>query len=228
MIQFVNVSKIYGNKVVALHDINIKIEKGEFLFLVGPSGAGKSTFIRLLLREEEPTRGQVFVGNRSINRLRRKEIALLRRNIGTVFQDFRLLLNRTVFENVAFALEVLEYSRKDIRQKVPPVLEMVGLASKKDSFPHQLSGGEQQRTAIARAIVNGPRILVADEPTGNLDPETSGEIMELLSDVNRRGTTVIMATHASQIVNSMRKRVVALERGRMVRDEERGVYSYEN
>jgi cell division transport system ATP-binding protein len=228
LIQFINVSKVYGNKVVALRDINIKIEKGEFLFLVGPSGAGKSTFIRLLLRVEEPTRGQILVGNRSINRLKRKEVAFLRRNIGTVFQDFRLLSDRTVFENVAFALEVLEFSRKDIRQKVPAVLEMVGLSAKKDCFPHQLSGGEQQRTAIARAIVHGPRILVADEPTGNLDPETSEGIMELLLDVNRLGTTVIMATHASHIVNSMRKRVVALDRGRMVRDEERGVYSHEN
>lgn len=150
MIQFVNVSKIYGDKVVALHDINIKIEKGEFLFLVGPSGAGKSTFIRLLLREEEPTRGQILVGNRSINRLRRKEVALLRRNIGTVFQDFRLLSNRTVFENVAFVLEVLEYSRKDIRQKVPPVLEMVGLTSRKDSFPHQLSGGRAAKNGYCQ------------------------------------------------------------------------------
>lgn len=228
MIQLLNVSKVYPNGVKALNEVSVKIDKGEFVFLVGPSGAGKSTFIRLLFREEVPTKGQIFIGGKSIIRLRRSEIAALRRNLGIVFQDFRLLADRTVFENVAFAMEVLEHSRKEIRLKVPAVLEMVGLESKSDYFPHQLSGGEQQRVAIARAIINGPRILIADEPTGNLDPDTSWEIMELLNDINRRGTTIVMATHARNIVNKLRKRVIALERGQVVRDEERGLYGYED
>ncbi|NLC77685.1 MAG: cell division ATP-binding protein FtsE [Clostridia bacterium] len=227
MIQFVNVSKIYNNKVVALRDVSVKIEKGEFVFLIGSSGAGKSTFIRLLFKEEEPSRGQILIGNRSINRLKKKDICVLRRNIGVVFQDYSLLNDRTVYDNVAFALEVMEYPGKVIRQRVPEVLEMVGLAGKADCLPTQLSGGEQQRAAIARAIINGPQILLADEPTGNLDPETAWGIMELLNDINRRGTTVIMATHAADIVNKMRKRLIALDRGEVVRDEERGVYSHE-
>lgn len=227
LIQFVNVTKIYNNKVVALKDISVKIEKGEFVFLIGSSGAGKSTFIRLIFKEEEPSQGQILVGNRSINRLKRKEVALLRRNIGVVFQDYNLLDDRTVYDNVAFALEVMEYPGKVIRQKVPEVLEMVGLADKADCLPRQLSGGEQQRVAIARAIVNNPQILLADEPTGNLDPETAWEIMEILHDINRRGTTVIMATHAADIVNRMKKRLIALHKGELVRDEERGVYSDE-
>ncbi|HHU31251.1 MAG: cell division ATP-binding protein FtsE [Zhaonellaceae bacterium] len=228
MIQLLNVSKIYPNKVQALNDLTVKIDRGEFVFLVGPSGAGKSTFIKLLIREELPTKGQILVGGKSILRLRKSEVAKLRRNIGIVFQDFRLLTDRTVFENVAFAMEVLEHSKKEIRARVPSVLEMVGLDGKGEYFPHQLSGGEQQRVAIARAIVNGPRLLIADEPTGNLDPETSWEIMELLNDINRRGTTVLMATHARSIVNKMRKRVIALEQGRVVRDEEEGGYGYES
>lgn len=227
LIQFVNVTKIYNNKVVALKDISVKIEKGEFVFLIGSSGAGKSTFIRLIFKEEEPSQGQILVGNRSINRLKRKEVALLRRNIGVVFQDYNLLDDRTVYDNVAFALEVMEYPGKVIRQKVPEVLEMVGLADKADRLPRQLSGGEQQRVAIARAIVNNPQILLADEPTGNLDPETAWEIMEILHDINRRGTTVIMATHAGDIVNRMKKRLIALHKGELVRDEERGVCSDE-
>lgn len=224
MIQFVNVSKIYNNKVVALRDINIKIEKGEFVFLIGSSGAGKSTFIRLIFKEEEPSRGQILIANRSINRLKKKEVSTLRRNMGVVFQDYSLLNDRSVYDNVAFALEVMEYPGKVIRQRVPEVLEMVGLAGKAHCLPTQLSGGEQQRAAIARAIVNGPQILLADEPTGNLDPDTAWGIMEILNDINRRGTTVIMATHAVDIVNKMKKRLIALERGEVVRDEERGVY----
>lgn len=227
MIQFVNVTKIYNNKVVALKDISVKIEKGEFVFLIGSSGAGKSTFIRLIFKEEEPSRGQILIGNRSINRLRKRDIAALRRNIGVVFQDYSLLNDRTVYDNVAFALEVMEYPGKVIRQKVPEVLEMVGLAHKADCLPVQLSGGEQQRAAIARAIVNNPQILLADEPTGNLDPDTAWEIMELINDINRRGTTVIMATHAADIVNRMKKRLIALDKGELLRDEERGVYSNE-
>ncbi|NLL19538.1 MAG: cell division ATP-binding protein FtsE [Clostridia bacterium] len=227
MIQFVNVSKIYNNKVVALRDINIKIEKGEFVFLIGSSGAGKSTFVRLIFKEEEPSRGQILIANRSINRLKKKDVSILRRNIGVVFQDYSLLNDRSVYDNVAFALEVMEYPGKIIRQRVPEVLEMVGLAGKADCLPTQLSGGEQQRAAIARAIVNGPQILLADEPTGNLDPDTAWGIMEILNDINRRGTTVIMATHAVDIVNKMRKRLIALERGEVVRDEERGVYKDE-
>lgn len=228
MIQLLNVSKIYANGAKALYDINVKIEKGEFVFLVGPSSAGKSTFIKLLIREEVPSKGQIFIGGKSIIRLRRSEIAALRRNIGIVFQDFRLLSDRTVFENVAFAMEVLEHSRSEIRHKVPAILEMVSLESKSKQFPHQLSGGEQQRVAIARAIVNGPRILIADEPTGNLDPDTSWGIMDLLGNINLRGTTVVMATHAKQIVNKLRKRVIALEHGHVVRDDERGLYGYED
>lgn len=227
MIQFVNVTKIYNNKVVALKDISVKIKKGEFVFLIGSSGAGKSTFIRLIFKEEEPSRGQILIGNRSINRLRRRDIAALRRNIGVVFQDYSLLNDRTVYDNVAFALEVMEYPGKVIRQKVPEVLEMVGLAHKADCLPVQLSGGEQQRAAIARAIVNNPQILLADEPTGNLDPDTAWEIMEIINDINRRGTTVIMATHAADIVNRMKKRLIALDKGELLRDEERGVYSNE-
>lgn len=210
-----------------MKDISVKIKKGEFVFLIGSSGAGKSTFIRLIFKEEEPSRGQILIGNRSINRLRRRDIAALRRNIGVVFQDYSLLNDRTVYDNVAFALEVMEYPGKVIRQKVPEVLEMVGLAHKADCLPVQLSGGEQQRAAIARAIVNNPQILLADEPTGNLDPDTAWEIMEIINDINRRGTTVIMATHAADIVNRMKKRLIALDKGELLRDEERGVYSNE-
>lgn len=227
MIQFVNVSKIYNNKVVALRDVSVKIEKGEFVFLVGPSGAGKSTFIRLIFKEEDPSRGQVLIANRSINRLKKKDISALRRNIGIVFQDYSLLNDRSVYDNVAFALEVMEYPGRFIRQKVPQVLEQVGLGAKASSFPSQLSGGEQQRIAIARAIVNDPQVLLADEPTGNLDPKTAWEIMEIINEINWRGTTVIMATHAADIVDRMRKRVIGLTRGELVRDEERGVYSNE-
>jgi len=227
LIQFFNVTKIYKGDIYALKDVTVKIDKGEFVFLVGPSGAGKTTFIRLLFREELPTKGQILIAGRSITRLRPKEIPFLRRNIGVVFQDFRLLPDRTVYENVAFALQVLEVPPKEIKARVEEVLAQVGLSGRAHLFPHQLSGGEQQRTAIARAIVNKPRILVADEPTGNLDPVTSREIISLLLDINRLGTTVIMATHAWDIVNSLKKRVIALDKGRLVRDDKEGVYGYE-
>ncbi len=227
LIQFFNVTKQYPPNITALDDVSVKIDKGEFVFLVGPSGAGKTTFIRLLFREEVPNRGQIIIGGRSISRLKRKEVPLLRRNIGIVFQDFRLLPDRTVFENVAFALRVVETHPREIKPRVERALAQVGLSNRARMFPHQLSGGEQQRAAIARAIVNNPGILVADEPTGNLDPATSGDIMKLLEEINRLGTTVIMATHAWDIVNSMRKRVIALQHGRLVRDDREGGYGYE-
>lgn len=227
MIQLYNVSKVYpaGNK--ALLDINLKIEKGDFVFLVGASGAGKSSFMKLLLREELPTRGQVFVAGKSMNRMKRREVPFLRRNLGMVFQDFRLLNNYTVFENVAFALRVVEAPVRDIPQRVEEVLRLVGLSGKGQTLPERLSGGEQQRVGIARAIINNPRILLADEPTGNLDTDTSWEIMNILNEVNKRGTTVVMATHAVDIVDKMRRRVIEIENGRLIRDEKRGAYGYE-
>ncbi len=227
LIQFVNVSKAFDNKTLALRDISIRIEKGEFAFLVGASGAGKSTLIRLLLKMEEPTKGHILVGNRSIGRLNRKETALLRRNVGVVFQDYSLLNEMTVFENVAFTLQVMGCSSKEIREKVLEVLELVGLLSKRDNFPLQLAGGEQQRVAIARAIVNRPQILLADEPTGNLDPNTAWEIIEIMNGINKWGTTVVMATHAAEIVDKLRKRVIVLDKGQLTRDEERGAYCRE-
>ena len=227
MIQLYNVSKIYpaGNK--ALLDINLKIEKGDFVFLVGASGAGKSSFMKLLLREELPTRGQVFVAGKSLNRMKRRDVPFLRRNLGMVFQDFRLLNNYTVFENVSFALRVVEAPVNGIPQRVEEVLRLVGLSGKGQSLPERLSGGEQQRVGIARAIINNPRILLADEPTGNLDTDTSWEIMNILSEVNKRGTTVVMATHAVDIVDKMRRRVIEIENGRLIRDEKRGAYGHE-
>ncbi len=227
MIQLYNVSKVYpaGNK--ALLDINLKIEKGDFVFLVGASGAGKSSFMKLLLREELPTRGQVFVAGKSMNRMKRREVPFLRRNLGMVFQDFRLLNNYTVFENVAFALRVVEAPVRDIPQRVEEVLRLVGLSGKGQTLPERLSGGEQQRVGIARAIINNPRILLADEPTGNLDTDTSWEIMNILNEVNKMGTTVVMATHAVDIVDKMRRRVIEIENGRLIRDEKRGAYGYE-
>lgn len=228
MIQLVNVTKLYGSNVRALDGVSIKINKGEFVFLVGESGAGKSTLIKLLFREEMPTNGQILVAGRSIMRLRRKDIAVLRRNIGIVFQDFKLLTNLTVFENVAFAMQVTEKSPEEINKRVPEVLELVGLQSKALVMPEQLSGGEQQRVAIARAIVNKPLIVVADEPTGNLDPKTAWEIMNILTEINKQGTTIIMATHARNIVDKLRKRVIALENGKLVRDDEKGGYHREN
>jgi len=224
MIEMIGVSKVYPGGCVALKDINVKIEKGEFVFLVGPTGAGKSTFIKLLFREELPTRGQIFIGGRNITRLKPKEVPYLRRKLGVVFQDFRLLPQKTVYENVAFAMEVVEASPREIKKRVPKILEMVGLSHKMNAKPHELSGGEQQRVALARALVNNPDVVIADEPTGNLDPDTSWEIMELLNEINKNGTTLIVATHAKELVDAMRKRVLQLENGRLVRDEERGVY----
>ncbi|MBM7614247.1 cell division transport system ATP-binding protein [Alkaliphilus hydrothermalis] len=228
MIEMMNVSKKYKNGVQALTNINLKIDKGEFAFLVGPSGAGKSTFIKLLLKEEEPSEGKIYLDNKEITKLSKRKTPLLRRNIGVIFQDFRLLPNKTVFENVAFAMEIIEASSREIRRQVPMVLGMVGLSDRANNYPHQLSGGERQRVSIARAIVNNPSILIADEPTGNLDPETAWEIMKVLRQINRRGTTILMVTHAKDIVDVMQQRVIALEKGRIVRDQERGAYGYED
>ncbi|PKM82474.1 MAG: cell division ATP-binding protein FtsE [Firmicutes bacterium HGW-Firmicutes-14] len=228
MINMINVSKVYPNGSKALTDITLRIEKGEFVFLVGPSGAGKSTLTKLIFREEQPTRGQLLFHGKNIARYKPREIPFLRRAIGVIFQDFKLLPNKTVSENVAFALEVIEASGREIKKSVPEALELVGLSNKADAMPAQLSGGEQQRVAIARAIVNNPPLVIADEPTGNLDPDTSWEIVHLLQEINKCGTTVLMATHAKEIVDGMRKRVIALEKGRVARDEERGAYGYED
>ncbi|SCY48524.1 cell division ATP-binding protein FtsE [Alkaliphilus peptidifermentans DSM 18978] len=228
MIEMKNISKVYPKGIQALTNINFKIEKGDFVFLVGPSGAGKSTFLKILLKEEEPTEGTIYVGEQNITKLSTRKIPYLRRTIGVVFQDFRLLPNKTVYENVAFAMQIIEASSKEIRRQVPMILGMVGLSDRAAQYPHQLSGGEKQRVSIARAIVNNPSILIADEPTGNLDPETAWEIMKVLRQINRRGTTVLMATHAKDIVDMMQQRVIALEKGRVVRDQQRGAYGYED
>ncbi len=228
MIQLYNVSKKYPNKVQALNDITLNIQKGEFVFLVGPSGAGKSTLTKLICREELPSRGQVIVNGRSLLRMKNREVPYLRRKIGMVYQDFRLIPNKTVFENIAFALEIIGASHKEIKQVVPAVLRMVGMETKINMLPAQLSGGEQQRTAVARAIVNNPVLILADEPTGNLDPDTSWELMKLFMDINRRGTTILMSTHAWDIVDNMKKRVIQLDNGVIVRDEEGGVYSHDH
>ncbi|MGB9678384.1 MAG: cell division ATP-binding protein FtsE [Thermoanaerobacteraceae bacterium] len=227
MIKFINVSKTYKNDVIAISNVSFEIESGEFVFIVGPSGAGKSTIIKLLLKEENPTTGNIIINKKDITKLKKKEIPYLRRSMGVVFQDFRLLPNKTVYENVAFAMEVVGALPKDIRRRVPMVLSLVGLTEKAFSYPQQLSGGEQQRVSLARAIVNEPSLLIADEPTGNLDPDTSWEIVKLISEINKRGTTVVMATHAKDIVDVMKKRVIALEKGNVVRDEVRGAYGYE-
>jgi cell division transport system ATP-binding protein len=224
MIRFDNVTKTYKGSTVALRDISIEIDKGEFVFLVGSSGSGKTTFIRLLLREELPDQGQIWEAGRNIVDLPKWRVPYLRRNIGCVFQDFRLLPNKTVTENVAFALEVIGRPRHVVANQVPQVLELVGLAKKADNLPGELSGGEQQRVAVARAFVNRPLILLADEPTGNLDPQTSQGIMQLLDRINRTGTTVVMATHDEVLVDKMRRRVIELSNGIMVRDQARGVY----
>jgi len=219
IIQMLGVSKVYDNGLPALSDISVNIAKGEFVFLIGQSGAGKTTFIRMLFREVQPTTGQIIVGGRSIIRLNRRDISTLRRKIGVVFQDFKLMPDHNVYDNVAFALIVTECPRREIPARVEEVLEMVGLSGKAQALPHELSGGEQQRVAVARAIVNRPMMIVADEPTGNLDPDTSWELMKLLEDINAMGTTILMATHAKDIVNRMNKRVLTLENGRLVRDE---------
>ena len=225
MIRLEHVSKVYKTSTrPALENVTVEMDKGEFVFLIGASGSGKSTFLRLLLREEVPTRGRVYVANFDVARMARRRVPRLRQSIGCVFQDFRLLTNKTVAENVAFALEVIGKPRNTIRKVVPEVLELVGLDGKSNRMPHELSGGEQQRVAIARAFVNRPLMLLADEPTGNLDPDTSQDIMLLLERINRTGTTVLMATHDHSIVDSMRRRVVELDLGQVVRDDSRGVY----
>ncbi len=227
MIRFENVTKLYAKQEKpALDKVSLDIEKGEFVFLVGLSGSGKSTFLRLCLKEDSPTSGTIIVAGKDLNELAAHKVPELRRQVGTVFQDFRLLPNKTVAENVAFTLHVLGYSQKEIDREVPEVLELVGLEEKADRKPSELSGGEQQRVAIARAYVSRPMILIADEPTGNLDPATSVGIMKLLDRINREGTTVVMATHDSGIVDQMRKRVIELDAGHVVRDQVRGVYGY--
>ena len=224
MIKLENVTKTYSHEVTALQNANFDIAKGEFVFLVGPSGSGKSTMLRLMNRQERPEKGAVWVAGRNINDMPDAKVPHLRRNIGNIFQDYKLLANKTVFENVAFALEVIGRPRHVIRQQVPAVHDLVGLGGKQERFPHQLSGGEQQRVSIARAFVNRPLILLADEPTGNLDPATGEGIMRLLDRINKTGTTVVMATHDQRIVNMMRKRVIQFDRGVIVRDQARGVY----
>ncbi len=225
MIQFFNVTKTY-NGVRALLGVTLQVEKGEFVFLVGPSGAGKSTMLKMIFREEVPTKGQIYVCGRSTIRMRHHEIPFLRRQIGMVFQDFRLLQERTAYENVAFAMQVIGASPAEIKKRVPEVLEMMGLKGHAGMFPQQLSGGEQQRVAIARALVNKPTLLVADEPTGNLDRDTAWEIINCLQEINNQGTTVVIATHAREIVDTLRQRVIALEKGRLVRDEYEGAYAH--
>ncbi|WDV45251.1 cell division ATP-binding protein FtsE [Clostridiaceae bacterium M8S5] len=224
MIDFVSITKQYPNGAKALRNIDIHIDKGEFVFLVGASGAGKSTFIKLLLKEENPTKGNILFNDLDITYVRNRKIPDIRRGMGVVFQDFRLLENKTVFENVAFAMEIVGSPSKEIRRKVPSILSMVNLSTKANCYPRELSGGEQQRTSIARAIVNNPRLLIADEPTGNLDPDTAWDIMKLLKMINRRGTTILMATHAKDIVDCMKRRVIELDAGEVVRDEAKGVY----
>ncbi len=227
MISFINVSYAYPNGTSALHNVSFHIDKGEFVFLVGPSGAGKSSVLKLIFREIVANSGQVLVLQRNVCRLRRKEIPYLRRQIGVVYQDFRLLPEKTAAENVAFALEVIEASSSEIKRQVPRVLGIVGLKGKEDRFPHQLSGGEQQRVAMARALVNNPPLLVCDEPTGNLDPNTSWQIMCLLERINQLGTTVLIATHDKEIVNRMGRRVLELNNGVLVRDDHKGAYTHE-
>ena len=226
MIRLENVTKSYKGSTVALRDVSVDLAKGEFVFLVGPSGSGKSTFLRLLTKEEEPDGGHIWVAGKDIGQLSHWKVPYLRRNIGCVFQDFRLLPNKTVAENVAFALEVIGRPRHVVESQVPQILELVGLSKKMENLPHELSGGEQQRVAIARAFVNRPLILLADEPTGNLDPNTTIGIMRLLDRINRTGTTVVMATHDQSIVDSMRRLVIELDRGTVIRDQARGVYGY--
>lgn len=228
MIEFKNVSKTYEDTGVrALDDVSFFIDKGEFVFLVGPSGAGKSTLTKLIIKEENPNAGEITVNGMELDELPKKKIPYLRRNIGMVFQDFRLLPNKTVYENVAFAMQVIGASRAEIRRNVPNVLSLVGLSHKARMKPGQLSGGEQQRVSLARALVNKPPVIIADEPTGNLDPDTANEIMQLLVDINKRGTTMIVATHAKNFVDEMHMRVLAIENGKLVRDEEEGVYGYD-
>ena len=229
MIKIRNASKTYENsnnhETHALNNVSLDISKGEFVFIVGSSGAGKSTLTKLIIAEATPSEGEVIVGGTCVNKLTRKEIPYFRRTIGMVFQDFRLLENKTVYENVAFALQIVGATNRQIRRKVPDALSKVGLAAKATSYPDELSGGEKQRVAIARAIVNNPGLIIADEPTGNLDPKISKEIMQMLLDINHSGTTVVVVTHDKELVNSMKKRVILLDKGRVVKDEERSVYN---
>jgi cell division transport system ATP-binding protein len=225
MISLQRVTKVYRNGTTALDDVSMEVEKGEFVFIVGASGSGKSTMIRLLLKEDEATKGDIYVAGKNVAKLTAWKVPHLRRNIGTVFQDFKLLQDKTVFENVAFALEVIGKTKNVVDQRVPEILDLVGLGDKLNNYPDELSGGEQQRVSLARACVNRPLVLLADEPTGNLDPSTSVDIMRLLDKVNRIGTTIVMATHDQAIVDAMRRRVIELEKGKVVRDQARGVYS---
>jgi len=228
MIRLENVSKSYSKDIEALHDVSLNIEPGEFVFVVGSSGSGKSTLIKLLMREIEPTSGRIVVNQQDLSRLRRKRIPKYRRGIGVVYQDFRLLKDRNVYENIAFAERVIETPSRVIKKKVPASLAMVGLAQKYKSFPQELSGGEQQRVAIARAFINDPELILADEPTGNLDPQTSWEIMKILEEANARGTTILVVSHNQEIVNAMKKRVITLKKGVVISDEEEGVYINED
>ena len=228
MLEMIDVSKIYPGGSVALQDINVRIEQGEFVFIVGPSGAGKSTFFKMLFREVLPSSGKVIVNGHDLVKMTDKEIPYFRRQLGIVFQDYRLLPDRTVYDNVAFAMQVIETPYRKIKRRVNDVLDLVGLRKRAHAYPTELSGGEQQRIAIARAIVNDPILLIADEPTGNLDPETSWEIMDIFREVNKSGTTIVMATHDREIVDEMEKRVIAIEHGHIVRDDAKGVYDYES
>lgn len=227
MIEMNDVYKTYPNGVIAVNGINVKIKKGEFVYVVGPSGAGKSTFIKMMYREEKPTKGTITVNGINLANLRNSKVPVFRRNIGVVFQDFKLLPSLTVYENVAFALEVIEVEPKEIKKRVMDVLDLVGLKHKARMMPNELSGGEQQRVSIARSIVNNPKVVIADEPTGNLDPETSWDIMNIFEEINSRGTTIVMATHNKEIVDNLRHRVIAVENGTIMRDEQRGEYGYE-
>ncbi|ASK62727.1 cell division ATP-binding protein FtsE [Virgibacillus phasianinus] len=227
MIKMKDVYKTYSNGVTALNGISTDIEQGEFVYIVGPSGAGKSTFVKLMYREVKPTTGTIMINDRDMSSLKERKVPYLRREIGVIFQDFKLLPKLSVYENIAFALEVIEESPRNIKKRVMDVLELVGLKNKARFIPDELSGGEQQRVSIARAIVNHPKIVIADEPTGNLDPETSWGIMRVFEEINSRGTTIIMATHSKEIVNTIKKRVIAVEDGLIVRDEHRGEYGYE-
>ena len=227
MIEMNDVYKTYPNGVIAVNGINVKIKKGEFVYVVGPSGAGKSTFIKMMYREEKPTKGTITVNGINLANLRNSKVPVFRRNIGVVFQDFKLLPTLTVYENVAFALEVIEVEPKEIKKRVMDVLDLVGLKHKARMMPNELSGGEQQRVSIARSIVNDPKVVIADEPTGNLDPETSWDIMNIFEEINARGTTIVMATHNKEIVDNLRHRVIAVENGTIIRDEQRGEYGYE-
>ena len=225
MIDFINVNKSYVHGVLALHDINVHIEKGEFVFIVGPSGSGKSTFLKLMIKEENPTSGIIKINGKDITKIKDGQIPYLRRKIGCVFQDFRLLYDRTVAENIIFALRIIECSEREIKTQLTSVLDMMGLSGKENYFPNQLSGGEQQRVALARALSTKPPIIIADEPTGNLDPKTADDIFKTLLDINARGTTVLVVTHAKEEVDRLGKRVIALEKGKIIRDEAKGGYS---